>query len=379
MRTIKWVLALVIVVAAFLVARYIISHPPVAQAQRSETTGKPVPVETERLQRRDYNVRLSSYGTVAAARQITLVTQVSGKIITVSEEFADGAHVRAGQLLAQIDPADYRIAVKTAEATLAEARATLAEQAALSEQAITDWQRLGRRGEPGDLVAKKPQLDAARAHVASAQAQLERARLDLQRTEIRAPFDGRLAATQGDAGQYVSAGTTLATLYASGPLEVRLPLAQRERALIETGEHGSAVFFTDRETGKTIEGRLLRTEASVDSRTRQVFVIATVQDESLIIGQFLDAVIEGRRFSDVIPLDTRYLSEDGQLLLARDGKAVAVPVEVVWQDDRVALIGAGPADGELLITTPLGAQADGLAIQLRDDVPDAQAAPGALQ
>lgn len=366
MRIVKWALALLIVAAAIAGARYILTHKPVAQPQRAESSDKPVPVETQRLARQDYAVQIASYGTIEPAREITLVAQVGGKITRVADTFSDGTAVSAAALLVQIDPADYRISVKTAEATLAQARATLAEQAALSEQAVTDWRRLGRQGEPSDLVARKPQLEAARAQVASAEAQLERARLDLARTEIRAPFDGYLDATNGDIGQYVGPGSSLGTLYASGEHEVRLPVSQRDLPFITTGPAGSPVIFTDRDTGAQFEGQLLRREATVDSRTRQLFVIAELNDADALLGQFVDAVIAGRTFSGVFPIERRYLRDDNTLLLAREGHASAVPVEIVWRDDRTALV-TGPQEGDLMIITPLGPQADGLPIRLRED------------
>lgn len=376
MRTIKWLLALLIVFAAVFAARYIVSNKPVAQGQRSETADKPVPVETLPLNRQNYTVQISSYGTIEAAREITVIAQVGGKITRIGDNFHDGASVAQGELLVQIDPADYRIAVKTAEATLAQARATLSEQAALSEQAIADWQRLGRRGEPSDLVARKPQLEAARAQVASASAQLERAQLDLARTTLTAPFNGVLSQTQGNTGQFIVAGASLGVLYDTSSYEARLPVSQRVLPFISIDGDTTRATLTDRDTGRHITAKVTRREATVDSRTRQVFLIAEVEADAILLGQFVDATIDGQQLRDVIVVESRYVRDDDSIVVFRDEIARRVPVEVVWRNDSVTLLASGPEPDDRLITTPLGPQADGLVVRLREDRPESQPALG---
>jgi len=136
-------------------------------------------------------------------------------------------------MLAQVDPRDYEIALILADANVAQASATLAEEQALAKQAAADWRNLGRRGSPSDLTLRKPQLAAAEANLAGARGQVQRAQLDLERTTIAAMYDGRISAKQVDLGQYVNTGSSLAQIYSTGNAEIRLPLTSNQLQFID--------------------------------------------------------------------------------------------------------------------------------------------------
>ena len=164
MRVLKVLIPVLMIAVSLFVAKVIVDNPPSAKP-RPTAPSRPLPVDAIRLRSEPWTVIIDSYGTVEAATETSLIPQVAGTIVDVAPDFENGGFISKGDLILTIDPADYRIAVKTAQASLAQARATLSEQQSLSEQAIRDWKRLGRSGEPSDLVAQKPQLDAARAQV----------------------------------------------------------------------------------------------------------------------------------------------------------------------------------------------------------------------
>src|SRR5690606_19307376 len=137
----------------------------------------------------------------------------------------------AGEALLQLDPRDYETALDQAEAALADARNTLAQEQGQARQAKREWRDLGNE-QANNLFLRKPQLAAAEARVGAAEAGVRQAQLNLERTAIRLPFAGRIVDINVNLGQYVSANTVVASVYDSAVMEVRLPLSTHEMQLL---------------------------------------------------------------------------------------------------------------------------------------------------
>jgi len=155
------------IIGSLLMIAYLIRMNPPETPQRGGFEGPQMVVETAEIERRDYHVMLQSYGTVQPRTQSILVAQVSGQIVSVNANVRDGGFFEKGDVLGVIDPRDYEADVQIAEAVLADARQALAEAEARTQQAREDWARLGNTGDAPDLVMRIPQLEAARARIAS--------------------------------------------------------------------------------------------------------------------------------------------------------------------------------------------------------------------
>ena len=190
-KTRKILIPLVVIVVTVLLVMFIKGNPPQANRFSSPPKAK-VNVAVKTLTPETYQVMIDSFGTVKPRTQSMLVAQASGQIIEISEQFREGGFFEKGDVLLQLDDRDHRAEVKSAQATLLTAEQSLLEEQARGRQAITDWERLGKGEQASSLVLRKPQLAAAEASVLSAQATLEKAKLDLERTKITAPYAGRV-------------------------------------------------------------------------------------------------------------------------------------------------------------------------------------------
>jgi RND family efflux transporter MFP subunit len=278
-------------------------------------------------------------GTVQPRREIDLVTQVSGKIVEVSDNFADGAFVRQQHLLIKIEDHDYRYALIRAEAQLADAEQLLATEKGRARQAKREWRNLGN-AEANDLFLRKPQLAAANAAVAAARADRDQARLNVQRTEIVAPFDGRIRETRVDLGQFVNAGTALARFYATDKVELRLPLTDKQVALLDLPlySQNSADQLAATVDIETVygdqrwhwQGEIVRVDASLDMQSRLTYAVAEIAQPfvvaedgqsnrpPLMIGQFALAAIQGRQLDNVVAIPRAALQPGNSLWLVND-------------------------------------------------------------
>ena len=172
----RFILPLSILVITIVIAQMILSNPPTAK-RRPPSKAPQMTVEVKQLEAQMYQVNLQSFGTVKPRTQSNLVSQVNGEIIYVDNSFREGGFFEQGDVLLKVDDRDYRSDVKIAEASLLDAQQSLTEEQARSEQALTDWKRLGKSGQPNALVLRKPQLETAKARLYSAEAQLEKAKL----------------------------------------------------------------------------------------------------------------------------------------------------------------------------------------------------------
>lgn len=284
----KKLLPLIILGSLLLIAIVIKLNPPAAPQQRS-AGGPAMVVETLSVEPRDYSVALESYGIIQPRTRSILSAQVEGQIVGLNPNLRDGGFFERGDVLMTIDSRDYAADELVAEATLADARQMLAEAEARSNQAREDWERLGNEGEIPDLVLRVPQLEAARARVLSAESSLQKARLDLERTQIRAPFAGRVLTKFVDLGQVVSRNTQLAEIFATDIVEIRLPIRNRDLPFVDLPEiyrnsdepenSGRRVEIRSDLAGHTSwEAELVRTEGAIDETARQLHVIAQIND-----------------------------------------------------------------------------------------------------
>ena len=163
--------------------------------------------------------------------QSELVPEVAGRVIEVSPSLVSGGFFEKDDVLLRLDPRDYELAIVRTRAAIAQAELRLATERQEAALAQNEWELLGN-GRPTPLAMREPQIAEALAALASAQATLEQAGYNLERTVLRAPYAGRVRQERVDVGQYVVPGASVATLYAIDVAEVRLPIADKELAYV---------------------------------------------------------------------------------------------------------------------------------------------------
>ena len=315
-KTAKIIIPAVVIVATFLIVMFIKTNPPETKRFGSPPKAS-ISVAVLDIKPQSYQVMVDSYGTVRPRTQSLLIAQASGQIIDASANFREGGFFEKGDVLLKLDDRDHQAEVKSAQADLLTAEQGLLEEKARGQQAITDWKRLGDSTQANSLVLREPQLAAAQAEVLSAQAALEKAMLDLERTEVTAPYAGRILSRSVDLGQVVSDNTQLATIYAIDSVEIRLPIKNKDLSFVNLPEQyrdgaknqaGSVVKFSSDLVGEQIwQGELARTEGAIDENAQQLYVVAKINDPykstannqyPIKIGQYIKAQITGKTVSN---------------------------------------------------------------------------------
>ena len=372
----KWILpVLILALAALVVVVLVVSRPEIETAPRQIP---PPPVRVLTVSPTEVALSVRSQGSVIPVTEADLVSEVAGNIVWVEESFEVGGFFDAGDVLLRLDRRDYELAVASARAAVAQARVALAREEAEAEVAREEWEDLGVAGEPGPLVLREPQLDEARAGVEAALANQARAKLDLDRTSIRAPFAGRLRAKRVDRGEFVNRGGPLATIYSMAAAEVTLPVPDSELAFLdlplgtELGGSGPRVLLRAQFAGARHEweGRIVRVGGEIDPATRMVNLIARVEDPyrafaerpPLSVGLFVDAEVIGRSVDSVFEVPRGALVGADRVWLVDGDRLALRQVEILRSDPDVAIVSDGLADGDRISLTILETAVEGMMV-----------------
>lgn len=340
------------------------------------------------LHTQDYQIIIAANGIVQPHNEISLSAQVSGTITKISPALEAGSFFSEGEVLIAIDDRDYKTALAIAEAQHLSAKSAL-QLATLNYERMLEGYR-----EPSVAVVTKAEVDQAfsvraqaEAELESSEAQIDRAKLDLDRTTIRAPFDGRVRQKDVGLGQTVGPGTPLGVIFAVDYAEVRLPIAGRDLRHLTLPELDTDppldVELRDAisEDSETIwQAHIVRTDGVLDENSLELYAIARIDDPfgrqsgnpPLHIGQPVVGLIGGRLLKDVIALPRGAVRQLDQVVLI-DEKTLTLSkltVAPIWSDEKFVIV-RDPAirDGAILATTQLVYAPEGAEIEIIPDIP----------
>ncbi len=372
LRKLLIVLAPIAVIFGFVIVTFIVvkANEKPKEKKRSFNT---LAVMADKAYESDIQLSVITQGEVRPRTEIDLVPQVGGKIIYVSPNFIGGGIFKKGETLIRIEDADYQVSVVRASANVAQAEQVLVREIAEGEIAKRDYAELGR-GEASALALRQPQRQQAEAALQAAKADLDNAKLQLTRTEVKAPFSGRVRVKNSDVGQFVSPGTRLGQIFSTDIVEIRLPLIDNDLMKIDLP---IAYVAKDRASAPDVElsaviagqrrvwnGKIMRTDSAYDRQTRALFAIAEVFDPygkgasenniPLAPGLFVDATIHGKVYENVITFPRDGLRPDNEVFVVDDkGKAAIRKVEVLDSNADRAVLRSGVTPGELIVLSPL--------------------------
>lgn len=357
----------IVLFAVVAISLMYVSKPDV---QKREQRPEPlVKIDAQTVNYAQHFVMLPSQGLVTAQTQSVLSAQVSGIVIALSDQVRQQGAFQHRDVLVRLDDRDYQTALELVTAQLREAEVALQQEQARSEQAARDWQRLNQQQEPSDLVLRKPQLMAAQARLSAVEAQVEQAKLNLERTRIRAPFTGSSTKLHVGLGQYVTPGTPLAEVVSTQDLEVVLPVSAQWRHLLPDNGEGTEVMLQS-QSGEAVSAKLVRQADFIDPNNRQLKLVASIDKQdtggNLIAGDFVSASIKSKALEKVAVLPIESLVNGDSVWELVDGRLQKRQVNIVWKDSQQVYIDSGLAQGALVNTTALAHVVSGTRVELLD-------------
>ncbi|NRB43386.1 MAG: efflux RND transporter periplasmic adaptor subunit [Verrucomicrobiales bacterium] len=355
---------------------------PTAKPKKPPGIRKAPKTKVIELHVENYTSSIESNGIINAHNEVNLTSQVSGRIVKIHPQFEDGAFFKKGTTLVELEEADFLTSVASAEAMLAQASASHAQEKARSEQAKLNWEDLGYDEEPNELVLRLPQLREAKARVNSAETQLAQAERNFDRSKIKAPFDGRVRKRLVGISQAVSGSTPLGNIFAVDYAEVRIPISAKEMRHLNLPENPDdpAVEITlhdalDEKNQTIWPAKIIRTEGTLDQNSLELFAIAKISDPfgrnstlpALRIGQPVNAKIPGKILERVIKIPRSAVRQLRRIYIIDREKLTmhGISVEpiretqshIIIQDDSII-------EGTLLSTTPMHWIPDGSKVEI---------------
>lgn len=336
-------------------------------------------------------------GTVQPRAEVDVTAEVSGKVVWVDPAFQSSGRVREGQPLFRIEDTDYRNRVQQARANVAMQRVEVLKVEEEATVARSQYERFRERqgseansDAPSPLALWEPQLQAARSALERDGAVLREAALNLARTEIRAPFDGIVRSESVDVGQYVAAGQSVGRLYASGSVEVVVPLSDDAAALLpglwdlragEADTRVAARVIAEYGDGNYAwDGYLDRGAVTLDEQTRTIDVIVRVPEPfssgspvdagvdsdtapPLLVGKFVDVEFQGLAPERYFKVPDAALRTGDEVWAIRDGKVTIVPVQVLQRSDNVVYVTGALEANQPVVTGGVRLATEGMAVQ----------------
>jgi len=375
-------LGLVIVALALGVSKYIRDTAPKAKKQ-APATHIPM-VESIALYPGDHQVLINAMGTVVPAKEVIVKSRVSGQVQSLHAEFTEGGFIGEGERILKIDPRDYELALVRKKSQLVDAQYSLKLEMGHQEVAKREWSILneGKSVDPADaeLALRKPHLAKIRSDVATAEAELEQAKLSLSRTDIKAPFNALVSEKHVDIGSQVSTQDALAHLVGTDEywIRVSLPVDRLRWIRIPLEKEQKGAEATVHFRGHERSGRVVRMLGDLETQGRMARLLVSVKDPlvldrpldgvtPLLIGEYVHVTIQGKQLSDVYRIPRSTLRDNNTVwLLDEEDRLRIQPVEAVWRDETSVLIGNHLSPGDRLVTSALATPADGLRVQTKN-------------
>ena len=392
-RLLRALLSLAILgVGGAVAAAFVASKPTAAAIEREEPATH---VQVQIVRTGEHVPSVSAMGRVTAEKQVMIQPEVVGRVIEQNHALTRGGRVAAGDPLLRIDPRDYSSALEAMQADLAQARLAMREEKALRKVAEHEWRERpeGLSEETLDYALRAPHLDAAEARVKSVKSRIARARRDLSRTILRAPFDAIVLSESVDLGQTVSPQTPVATLAGIERywVEVSLPVAMLQHLDIPEvnvdADQGSKATIINEAAGveQVREGYVVRLQGTVDPRGRMAQLFVAVDDPlgvrvpveerplPLLLDTYVRVELQGRPLKNVVVLPRAALRGDGTVwVLDAERRLVRREVEVVLTERSDVVVRGGLEIDEQVVVTPLPEATEGMRVTLAPDREDAE-------
>lgn len=384
-RIFNMLLCLVILGAGIAGASYLNKTAP--KAMRKKPPRMDPLVRVESVQRTTEHAIVRAMGTVIPAMEMVLKPRVSGEVISTHPEFTEGGYLRKGTKVLQIDPRDYELAVAQRQSRVANAKYALKLELGHQEVAQREWELLkgNKPVKPADLelALRKPHLAKVRADLAAAEAELEQAKLDLDRTAVRVPFNAIVRSTKVEVGSQVSPQEALAELVgadeywiqASIPVD-RLKWIRIPRRAGDSGSEARVIYGNGADGTSERTGRVFKLLGDLAEDGRMARVLVSVKDpldisakksnySPLLIGEYVRVEIRGLEIKDVFKIPRTALRDNSKIWIAGDDDTLQIrSVEVAWRGPEFVLVRDGLKDQERLILSDLATPVAGMGIRI---------------
>ncbi len=365
---------IVILLIGVFISKYFLTHK--VKPEQKELSYKGPLVKGIKIIKKDFRVKLIETGTVEPYRKFLVVPQVSGKIVYISPNFFIGKIIKKGEPILKIEKIDYEVAYFRALKQLKDAVLNyerILEEAKISKNEIKSAKKEFKIYKPSRLKLYIPQIESAKASVKYAQKTLELAKINLNRTIIKAPFDGFVLSKNCDYGEFLPTGKTVGAIIDISKVYVVVPLPDYELPFID---------FNNKEVNLNInlsgniykfKGILLRTSNIISKTTGTIDLIIEVRNPyrvlkdniKLFVGAFVEVEIFGKLLKNVAKIPSFAIHNGNEIWIYKNGRLYVEKTKIIKRTKDYVYISEKINNGDIIITTHLPYVSNGMKVRLK--------------
>lgn len=356
-KTLRWILPVLVLLGAYAGYNAIASNA--IEPEKKPPADMTPMVKALPIQATDHKFIITSHGEIKPMESTLLSAQVSGEVIKWHPNFVAGGVVKRGEVLFSVEQDNYQAAVLQVEAELASAKASLIEEKAMAKVAQRQAKSLPSK-QVTDLYLRKPQLLSAQAKVKSAQAALKRATRDLENCQVVAPYNALVVSRDIGIGQYVAAGSRVATLYNIEKAEIHIPIAGFDSVFLPRQYAGINATVTKQGIGTQIRnGTIVRDLGVVDSNTRMINIVVQIDDpyslsnegSPMQFGSYVEVSFTGKELKHIYKLPQELVSNQTVWVVNKESELEPRKVTVLRSEGEFTLISEGLSEKDQLVYT----------------------------
>ncbi|MBL0731421.1 MAG: efflux RND transporter periplasmic adaptor subunit [Desulfosarcina sp.] len=386
-RFLKIILPFLIIIIGSAIAWYL--HETAPKARKKSPVKPAEHVHVMPAHRTTEAITLHLMGNVIPSREILLKPRVSGKIIDINQKFMIGGCFNKGDFILQIDPEDYELAVKRKKSNVTIAANDLTLEIGHQDVAKREWELLSQnmlnqnkldQDKTGDefdreLALRQPQLEKARSILLAARAELEQSRLDLERTCVKAPFNGIVLQKFVDTGSQVSTQDRLAVLAGTNEfwIKVSIPVDRLQWLVIpktngDIGSHAKIIYGNNPDQHFERKGRVIKLLGDLETEGRMARILVSVDDpldlqldpekaeaaaSPLLLGDYVRVEIHGRSIEKIFNIPRTALHNNRVWIVKEDGRLDIRDVEIIWNNTRTVFVKDSLNENERIVISDI--------------------------
>jgi len=390
------VLVIAVLVLGIVSMAYFVKTRAQPKKVSRQNTGALVEVVTVYPRRQDLTI--SAHGQVIPAQQVAIIAEVGGRVVWINDELVPGGRIHQGQNLIRVDARDYNLAVEQQLAQVESALTALEIERSQKQIAEREWQLLKDQAPKNNLALREPQLRSAQAALKAAKSGLGRSQLSVNRTTVRAPFNGIVYSKSVDLGQLVGPQAPIATLVGTDAFWVQVSVSVDRLQWMSIPDvagasQGSPATVIQTVGNVTIRrpGRVIQLLGDLDPAGRMARILVEIPhpldmaaDESaattsagtaaeetknpelpLLLGAYVQVDIQGAEMDGVIEVPREAVHGGDHVYVYNDGTLDIREIDIVWRRAETVLVSRGLAAGDEVIISPLGAPVQGMILRTK--------------
>ncbi|PID27231.1 MAG: hypothetical protein CR982_06445 [Candidatus Cloacimonadota bacterium] len=332
-----------------------------SKPESKKREAKVINVKIERVKKSTERMVVKSEGFIKPGSVTQIIPKVSGEIIYLSEKFEKGGFFKKGEVIAKIDPGDYELRVRATKSAVYSSELKLKIEEKNRDIAKSEWDAFSKENPdltPDEMTLREPQIKIAMANVEAAKSQRDQAKLILEKTIIKAPYDCYIKSRNISFGQFVSPGVIIGGLYSIEAI-ITVPVKPKNLKWIE-GKNSIVEISSE---DKVVSGSIFSISNEIDMMSRSVDLVIKIDDpKDILFNQYCKVEIKGIELKDVFKIDRYLIDENNRVKVDSLGFLQLKKVDLLRVDGEYAYV-KGLDDNDPLVVSKIDKLYKGMRIK----------------